>query len=179
MKIVTIVLLTLALNSCQTVTPTAAPPSLIPENTVTFTPSSLSPGSPTPSPLPTDTLIPSQTAIFTLTPSGIPTETPTATTNPFDAAEILNFNHLGMGNNLLLVVFQFPENLEGEYYAIMEDLIFTCEILADYPNRLYCNGDNTKAGQQVTFEIFSLEGDELVYSGDFLVPQLPTATPKP
>jgi hypothetical protein len=84
-----------------------------------------------------------------------------------------------MGNNLLLVVFQFPEALEGEYYAIMEDLNFTCEILDDYPDRLYCNGDNTKAGQTVTFEIFTLEGDELVYSQVFQVPQLPTATTKP
>ena len=84
-----------------------------------------------------------------------------------------------MGNDLLLVVFQFPEAVEGYYYARMEGIDFFCETLPEYPDRLYCNGDNTKAGQQVVFEIFTLEGDELVYSEEFFVPQLPTATPKP
>jgi hypothetical protein len=173
-----IALLSLVLSACQTATPTDAPPASKPENTATFTLSPLPADSPTPSPIPTDTPIPSETNILTATFTQSPSDTPpTATPNPFDAAEILNFNHLGMGNNLLLVVFQFPDDLEGEYYAIMEDLVFTCEILDDYPDRLYCNGDNVKAGQQVTFEIFRLDNHELVYSEEFLVPQLPTATP--
>jgi hypothetical protein len=70
----------------------------------------------------------------------------------------------------LLVTLHVPEGLEGNYRAVVGGNEFTCEILANYPERLYCHGTGVKSGVQVEASWY-LEGIESpVYETTLTVP---------
>jgi hypothetical protein len=60
----------------------------------------------------------------------------------------------------LLVTLHVPKGVEGNYRAVVGENEFTCEILEDYPDRLYCHGAGVKSGAQVEASWY-LEGIEL------------------
>jgi len=86
----------------------------------------------------------------------------------FTDANVLNVGWLESGS--LLVTLKVPNGVEGNYRAIVDANEFTCEILEDYPDRLYCHGTGVKAGTQVDASWY-LEGVELpVYEAEIAIP---------
>lgn len=133
----------------------------------------------------TATPVPSDTPAPTDTPE--PTETPTITptTGPnFGAASVYAISHLP--NNKLLVTVQIPGGVEGDYKAYVANLPFACEILDQYPDRLYCNGAEpfgVYAPREASLEIITATDNTTVFTTQFTVPAIPTPTytptPKP
>jgi len=86
----------------------------------------------------------------------------------FNGANVMNVGWLESGS--LLVTLKVPNGVEGNYRAIVDANEFTCEILEDYPDRLYCHGTGVKAGTQVDASWY-LEGVELpVYETEITIP---------
>jgi uncharacterized OB-fold protein len=119
---------------------------------------------------------------FPIVPSPSPTQKPLSTPVPkivlpsptsvagvyFTDASIMSTGWLEDGS--LLVTLHVPEGVEGNYRAVVGGNEFTCEILENYPDRLYCHGTGVKSGVQVEASWY-LEGIELpVYETIFIVP---------
>ena len=86
----------------------------------------------------------------------------------FTDASIMSTGWLEDGS--LLVTLHVPSGVEGIYHAVVGRNEFTCEILEDYPERLYCHGKGVKSGAQVEASWYQ-EGIELpVYETIFTVP---------
>jgi hypothetical protein len=142
------------------------------------------PAADTPAP-PTDTPPPSDTPLPTDTPAPTDTPTLTATVGPnFGAASVYGVSHLP--NNKLLVSIQVPGGVTGDYKAYVENLPFACEILDQYPDRLYCNGPEPfglYAAKDATIEVLTSADNTTVFMTKFTVPPIPTPTytptPKP
>lgn len=97
----------------------------------------------------------------------LPTST-IMTGSDFTDASVISRGWLDSGS--LLVTLQVPHGVEGNYYAIVEDNEFKCEILDDYPDRLYCHGIGVKTGTQVDASWY-LDGVELpVYETEIAIP---------
>ncbi len=94
----------------------------------------------TPVPEPTDTPQPEAESIAETTEPTI-TETPTmtATPNPFANAQIISYGYLENGR--FMVTIEVPGGIpEGEFTVLVGEKEYTCEMLPDFPDRLYCNG---------------------------------------
>ena len=107
-------------------------------------------------------------------PSSTPEPTflpPTSTlmTGPdFTDASVISRGWLDSGS--LLVTLQIPHGVEGDYYAIVGGHEFKCDILEDYPDRLYCHGTGVKPGTQVDASWY-LEGVEHpLYETEIAIP---------
>jgi hypothetical protein len=86
----------------------------------------------------------------------------------FTDASIMSTGWLQDGS--LLVTLHIPSGVEGIYHAVVGGNEFTCEILEEYPDRLYCHGKGVKSGTQVEARWYQ-EGIELpVYETIFIVP---------
>ncbi len=134
---------------------------------------------PSATPAPSDTPMPSDTPV----PSDTPTITPTEGPN-FAAASVYAVSHLP--NDKLLVTVQIPGGVQGEYSAYVSNLPFACEILDQYPDRLYCNGPEPFglfAPKDASLEILAASDNTTVFTTQFTVPAIPTPTftptPKP
>jgi hypothetical protein len=128
---------------------------------------------PTEIPVPSDTPLPTDTP----EPSATPTITPTQGPN-FAAASVYAVSHLS--GDRLLVTVQIPGGVEGDYKAYVSNLPFTCEILPDYPDRLYCTGAEPfgiYSAKQASLEILSEADNTTVFQTEFTVPAIPTPTP--
>ena len=69
------------------------------------------------------------------------------------------------------IALQFDGNLTGSYYAMVDkNKNYKCEILAMYPNRLYCHGPQAAFMDYVRFEVFDKTTDEKVYEERVWVP---------
>lgn len=69
------------------------------------------------------------------------------------------------------IALQFDGNLTGNYYAVVDkNKNYKCEILAMYPNRLYCHGPQAAFMDYVRFEVFDKTTDEKVYEERVWVP---------
>jgi hypothetical protein len=133
----------------------------------------------TSTPAPSETPVPSDTPEPTETPTITPTEGPN-----FAAASVYAVSHLP--NDKLLVTVQIPGGVEGDYKAYVSNLPFACEILDQYPDRLYCNGPEPfglYAAKDASLEILTAADNTTVFTTQFTVPPIPTPTftptPKP
>jgi hypothetical protein len=123
---------------------------------------------PTATPRPSETKIPTATITETPIPSATPTITltPTATFQAnFSKAELYTAGPLA--NFRFLIAVELAEPVEGEYYGLVDkNKEYTCEVLAAYPNRLYCTGRQAAANDFVTFQIFETATDRPVFAGE-------------
>jgi hypothetical protein len=55
----------------------------------------------------------------------------------------------------------------------------TCQVLDQYPDRLYCSGPSLESGKQVLVKVFEADSDEVLFEDEMLVPALPFAAPQP
>jgi hypothetical protein len=125
---------------------------------------------------PSFTVTPTASKTATLTPSHTPTSTLTPTSRP---CSVYSYSLLGDGN--LLLAFKFFESLSGNYTAVVDNQQFHCEILPQYPDRLYCHGTYPPVGKVVDINIYSFDpykdtGEQICYKS-FKVPFIPTPTP--
>lgn len=126
------------------------------------------PATETPTPVP-----PTATAPPTETPTITPTEGPNLA-----AATVYAVSHLE--GKRLLVTLQVPGGITGSYTAQVGTSNLNCEILDEYPDRLYCSGPEPfvyYAPQTATLRLFTPELIEPVFQTEFTVPAHPTPTP--
>lgn len=130
----------------------------------------------TPVPPPTETPTP-QPPTATPPPTETPTITPTEGPN-LAAASVYAVSNLE--GSRLLVTIQVPGGVSGSYSAQVGTSNLNCEILDEYPDRLYCSGPRPFVNygpQTATFSLFSPTVIEPVFQAEFTVPALPTPTP--
>jgi hypothetical protein len=116
-------------------------------------------------PLPTATAIP--------TPTSPPTLTPTPT--PYSGVDFSEVE-VAFGGFLsdyrYFIALRFPGDVVGQYYALVgsNSLEYTCEVMPEYPNRLYCTGPLAGVDKYVTIMLFSSETNDLVFTGQIFIP---------
>jgi len=116
-------------------------------------------------PLPTATIIPTLTTVPTLSP----TPTPYAGVD-FSKVEVAFGGFLP--DYRYFIALRFPEDVVGQYYALVGSnaLEYTCEVLPEYTNRLYCSGPLAGLNKYVTIMLFSAETNDLVFTGEIFIP---------
>ena len=152
--ILTMLCMAVLLSACGT--PAAAPTATVPVEPPTATPK------------PTETAVPTATATETPVPSATPTITltPTATFQAdFSKAELYTAGPLA--NFRFLIAVELEEPVEGDYYSLVDkNKEYSCEVLPEYPNRLYCSGPQAAADDFVFFQVFESATDRVVFSGE-------------
>jgi hypothetical protein len=160
-------LLVLFLAACSSAQPSASPtgPSVTATQAVQPVLASLTPLPPQP----TRTPPPPLTA--TAAPSPTPTVTLTPTTDPFLASAKLIGVGWRPGYNLLLSI-QFPGPVQPEDYRVMieEKEEYTCEVIAQHPDRLYCIGRGRNVYGRITVQIFPAGSQSVGFEGRISVP---------
>lgn len=130
--------------------------------------------------LPTRTRAPSSTPAPTITPlpsqTPLPSPTSQPTDTPFPTPEV-DFSKAKLSASGFLSNWRFffaveaEEPMQGSYYALVDNALkYDCEILAKYPNRLYCNGPLRKMDEFVDFAIYQTGASEPVFKGKVFVP---------
>ncbi len=107
-------------------------------------------------------------AAFTFTPA------PSKTATPYENIDFSKVE-LSFGGFLshwrYFITFKFPEEVRGEYYALVdENKEYHCEVLPQYPTRLYCNGPLVIVYNWANIELFAQGGEEPLFSGRFFIP---------
>ncbi len=166
-----VLLASVLLASCAT--PSAMPvPSAIGE---------VSPAGATPTMVPTGTPEPTQTLSPSLTPAVPPTATatlaPTATLVPTLDPALSDVKLIGLAwyrNYDLLLSFQFKQPVDPKKYRVtLEDKEYACEVLAQYPNRLYCRGQGAKVLTTANVRVYQVGSDQPGFKKDVWVPFFP------
>ena len=123
-------------------------------------------------PEPTNTPIP-PTATITSSPTIVPSETSTSTPAPqtdFSEATLYTAGFLPKWRYFFAVKVP-ADSIEGEYYAVVDrNKDYSCEVQAQYPNRLYCTGPLAAADDTIHYVIYEKETNLKVFEGDIFVP---------
>ncbi len=156
----------LLLTSCSTpATPAAPTPAPV---RATATPMS------TATPAPTETLRPSLTP---QAPQPTSTSAPTATMPPTPDPALNDVKLIGLAwysNYDLLLSFQFPGPVDPKDYRVtLEDKEYNCEVLAKYPDRLYCRGQGAKVLATANVRVYQAGSDVPGFEKDVWVPYFP------
>ncbi len=129
---------------------------------------------PTPPPAPTQTLQPSLTPPATSTPTADATLPPTATMLPTPDPALAKIKLIGLAwlpNYDLLLSFQFPGPVDPKMYRVtLEDKEYSCEVLAKYPDRLYCHGQGAKVLATAAIRVYQAGSDQPGFEKDVWVP---------
>ncbi len=131
--------------------------------------------------LPTDTPAPTETLSPSLTPAVPPTATatlaPTATLEPTLDPALSDVTLIGLAwypNYDLLLSFQFKQPVDPKKYRVtLEDKEYTCEVLAQYPNRLYCRGQGAKVLGVADVRVYQVGYDQPGFEKKVWVPYFP------
>lgn len=123
---------------------------------------------------PTATMRPSLTPAATATPSATETLPPTATPPPTPDPALSSIKLVGLAwlsNYNLLLSFNFPGPVDANMYRVtLEDKEYTCEVLAQYPNRLYCHGQGAKVLATATVRVYSTGSNQPGFEQEVWVP---------
>jgi hypothetical protein len=126
---------------------------------------------------PTETARPSLTPIATATPDATETIPPTATLPPTPDPALSNVKMIGLAwykNYDLLLSFQFSGPVNPKKYRVtLEDKEYSCEVLAQFPNRLYCRGQGAKVLAVAKVRIYPAGYDQPGFEKDVWVPYFP------
>jgi hypothetical protein len=148
----------------------------------------VTPPAPTPVPIqatdtpePSATPAPTQTLRPSLTPEApaLPTATQalTATLPPTPDMALASIKLIGLAwysNYDMLLSFQFPGPVAPKNYRVtLEDKVYTCEVLAKYPDRLYCRGQGAKVLDTANIRVYQAGSDQPGYEKDVWVPYFP------
>lgn len=158
--------LSLLLTACAgaptaAVTPTRAAPSAAPTDVPTVLPTN------PPAPTETDVPLPS------LTPTAAET-TPTATLAPTADPALASVKLIGLAwyaDYDLLLSFQFPGPVDAANYRVtLEDKEYKCEVLKQFPDRLYCKGQGAKVLTTAMVRVYPAGSDAPVFEKTVWVP---------
>ncbi len=123
----------------------------------------------TPLPEPTDTPQPEVENIEEQVFEQTATETPTltATVNPFADASIISYWYIN--DSTMMITIKVPGGVPaGVFTTMVEKIEYSCEVLPDYPDRLYCNGPALPEDEKVVVSVFV--GNTRMFEGSFTVP---------
>jgi hypothetical protein len=70
----------------------------------------------------------------------------------------------------MLISFQFPSPVKGKYSVTLEDKPYTCEVLAKYPDRIYCKGRGTKVSEYAEISLFAEGSSQPIYKTRISIP---------
>ena len=116
---------------------------------------------------PTDSIIPQATPDFR--PVRLNVATMIANLKPlFSIAKVLGLARLENGQ--LLVTIEVPGGVHGDYYAFVGKEKFDCQLLAEYPDYIYCNGLSPKPDQYVIVRLFEQGAEEAVFESQIGIP---------
>jgi hypothetical protein len=124
-------------------------------------------------PAPTATLTPQPTSTqIVATASPIPTETITPTPQPTSEMTAAYLYASGfLPNWRFFFTVQAGEPLQSSYYGIVAgSKRYTCEIIAQSPDRLFCSGPQAGIDKWVDYAVFEEESDQVVHEGRFFIP---------
>lgn len=146
--------------------PTLAPSATPPRETATR--------APTFTPFPTET--PQPTLTPTITATVPPTITPTLTPD----ASLAEIKLIGLAWMMpqydMLLSFQFPSAVDPSKYRVtLEDKEYKCQVLAQFPNRLYCIGQGAKVLTTATIRLYQVGSSKPAYEKDYWIPYFPKA----
>lgn len=157
-----IVIASLALSGCGS-TPTTLVPTqtVIPTVEVTTTPVATLP-------------LPSETpTIPPPTPTDAPV-TPTIPPSPTADTSLADVELIGMGwmeDYQMLLSFQFPDEVEPEdYRVVMEEKDFACQVIAQFPDRLYCTGQGVKVLAVANIRVYPVGSTTPGFEKDVWIP---------
>ena len=124
-------------------------------------------------PEPTATIRPTTAVPEVTTRSDIATQV--ARPRPvFEYARIYALAHLANGQ--FLITLEVPGALSGDYQATLGGEPFRCQILPEYPSRLYCNGPTSFTGQFALLQIREQPDQAVVYEIEIGIPPSPYAS---
>jgi hypothetical protein len=130
---------------------------------------------PSATPAPTETLRPSLTPEAPPFPTSTPA--PTATPPPTPDPALTDVKLIGLAwykNYDLLLSFQFPGPVDPNNYVVtLEDKVYTCEVLAQFPDRLYCRGQGAKVLSTANVRVYQTGSDQPGFEKDVWVPYFP------
>ena len=130
-----------------------------------------------------------QTAVPTATATTTPTELPTPT--EVEAVETesegnepeavimtadtifkeANVYSLGFPqDDVFLVTIEVPGGVEDDYYALVDGKQYECQVLEQYPDRLYCSGQAPQTNRFVIIQIMATDSEEVVFEAEIGVP---------
>jgi hypothetical protein len=119
---------------------------------------------PTPTSAPTSTFRPTFTPYPTITtaPTDTATPQPTATVTPtptvtldLSLAQVKFIGYTWVEHYNIQISFQFPGPVDAAQYTVMlEDETYTCQVLPQYSDRLYCTGRGRKVNELAHVQIF-------------------------
>ena len=73
-------------------------------------------------------------------------------------------------DDVFLVTIEVPGGVADDYYALVDRKQYECEVLEQYPDRLYCSGLAPETNKLVMVQIVSIESDEVVFEAEIGVP---------
>ena len=109
-------------------------------------------------------------ASATITETPLPTAVPTL--DPALAqVKLVGLSWLEKYKYNLLLSFDFPGPVDpADYRVTLEDKEYRCEVLEQYPNRLYCNGQGAKVLQPAQVRIYTAGSDQPGFETEVWVP---------
>ena len=109
-------------------------------------------------------------ASVTVTETPLPTAAPTL--DPALAqVKLVGLSWLEKYKYNLLLSFDFPGPVDpADYRVTLEDKEYRCEVLGQYPNRLYCNGQGAKVLQPAQVRIYASGSDTPGFETEIWVP---------
>lgn len=168
------VVFTLIVSACgsaaQTGAPTAAPVNPPATEPPAAVPTDLPTSTPTAEPTPMPTAEPTATATAAPTETSAPTEIPTPTPDP--ALEAVKLAGLAwMPHYNMLLSFDFPGPVDpADYRVTLEGKEYECEVLAQYPNRLYCHGPGAKVLTTAVIRVYPAGSEQPGYEKSYWIP---------
>lgn len=123
---------------------------------------------------PTLTPFPTETSRPTTTPSPTQTPLPTATYTPTPDPALAQIKLIGLAwysNYDMLLSFQFPGPVDPRNYHVkLEDKDYNCEVLAQFPDRLYCRGDGAKVLTTAWVRVYPAGSDQPGFEKKMWIP---------
>lgn len=165
LKLLPVFIIALALLAGCAGAPAAAPTATV----VLASPTPLDTATPFPTHTPPPTLTPIPPTPTELPP---PTETAVPTIDPaFSAVKLIAL--AWYTDYDLLLGFQFPESVAvnaADYRVTLEDKEYKCEVVSQWPHRLYCKGQGAKVLAETTVRIYPANSSIPAYEKKVWVP---------
>lgn len=161
--------LALILSACAGAAPTAAPtavPTSPPATAVLAT------DTPAAVPTATETSVPSATVTATAAPTETSAPTSASSPTPHPAQGQITLSGLAwMPDYNMLLSFNFPGPVDAADYRVMlEEKEYRCEVLEQYPNRLYCYGAGAKVLTTAMVRVYPVGVQQPIYERSYWIP---------
>lgn len=121
-------------------------------------------------PFPTET--PRHTPLPEFTATSLPTQTAVPTETPDPALEDIKLIGMGwMDSYQMLLSFQFAGPVSpDDYRVMMENKEYACEVITQYPDRLYCTGSGAKVLRNAWVRVYPSKSQQPGFEKEVYIP---------